>query len=243
MAPKLYSSEWFEQRRSGARRSAEVIVPMLFDFAKPRTVVDVGCGTGSFLAVARELGAAVRGIDGDYVDRSQLEIPEDDFVAHDLTRPLEIDEQFDLALCLEVGEHLPPGASDGLVSSLVRLAPIVAFSAAIPGQTGTGHINVQWQDEWAARFRAHGYEASDVVRPRVWDSPDVRYCYAQNLLLYFDPQRVSVPPAHSLPLRIVHPRLLEAAGRTLPPPRDALRHVRQAALTRVRRVATRSRRA
>lgn len=244
MPPELYSREWFQARSGGARRSAEVILPILFDFATPRRVVDVGCGTGSWLSVALGMGAEVLGIDGDYVDRRQLEIPADRFLAHDLTQRLRLEETYDLAICLEVGEHLPTSGSAALVQTLTGLAPIVAFSAAVPGQGGTGHVNEQWQDFWAAHFRAEGYEPVDLVRPRVWDDAGVRYFYAQNLLVYVDPARAdAAAAAGAMPLRVVHPRLYDSARRRLPEPRDALHHARQAASARLGALAKRVRRA
>ena len=236
MATELYSPNWFEARSCGARRSAEVILPLLFELAPPKRVVDLGCGTGSWLSVARELGAEVLGVDGDYVDRSQLEIPAERFRAHDLAQPLRLEESFDLAICLEVGEHLPPDRSEALVETLTGLAPVVAFSAAIPGQGGTGHVNERWQDFWAGLFAARGYRPFDVIRPRVWDDERVRHFYAQNLIVYADPARVPASGAPALPLRLVHPRQLEIAGRQLPPPRAALTHIRKAAESRVSRL-------
>jgi SAM-dependent methyltransferase len=239
MASELYSPNWFRSRSGGARRSAAVILPILFDLAQPRRVVDVGCGTGSWLSVAREMGAEVLGIDGDYVDRDQLEIPADSFRAHDLAKPLQLDESFDLAICLEVGEHLPPAGSRTLVEMLTGLAPVVAFSAAIPGQGGTGHINERWQDDWARLFADRGYRPVDLVRPQVWDHPDVRYFYAQNLIVYVDPSREGVPAAPPFPLRVVHPELLESTRQRLPPPRDAVRHAAAGLRTRLQRLGSR----
>lgn len=47
------------------------------------------------------------GIDGDYVERAQLMVPAARFQPADLTNPPHLDRTFDLAVCLEVGEHLP----------------------------------------------------------------------------------------------------------------------------------------
>jgi hypothetical protein len=60
---------------------------------------------------------------------------------------------FDLAICLEVAEHLPPEAAEGFIDSLTRLAPVVLFSAAITFQVGNQHLNGQWPDYWATLFR------------------------------------------------------------------------------------------
>src|SRR5215831_1626594 len=125
MAPRcspLYTHGFFNQLSQGARRSAEVIVPLALELVQPNSVVDVGCGTAEWLAVFRERGIHdVTGIDGDYVSRDQLRIPPDRFLARDLTLPLAAGRAFDLAVCLEVAEHLPAQSASGFVRSLTEL--------------------------------------------------------------------------------------------------------------------------
>ena len=148
-----YTADFFADHRDGARRSARVVVPLVLELVRARSVVDVGCGDGTWLSVFREHGVEdVRGIDGDYVDRAELQIPRERFHPHDLTRPLELGHTFDLAVSLEVAEHLPPESADDFVTSLTRHAPIVLFSAAAPYQGGQNHVNEQWPAYWAARF-------------------------------------------------------------------------------------------
>ena len=64
--------------------------------------------------------------------REQLRIAPQDFQVQDLRRSFRLERRFDLALCLEVAEHLPAKAADAFVASLVELAPVVVFSAAMP---------------------------------------------------------------------------------------------------------------
>ncbi|MDQ3937859.1 MAG: glycosyltransferase [Chloroflexota bacterium] len=180
-----YGSNFFERFREGSRRSARAVVPLVLDLVGPRSVVDVGCGMATWLAVFRELGVEdVLGIDGDYVDRGGLEIPVERFVAADLERPPVFDRRFDLVMSLEVAEHLSPEHADAFVDLLTRLGPAVLFSAAIPGQGGVRHLNEQWPEYWAELFRRRGYVPVDCVRPRVWRNPDVEFWYAQNILMF-----------------------------------------------------------
>jgi SAM-dependent methyltransferase len=207
-----YGRGFFEARRGGSRASAEVVVPIVLELVDVLSVVDVGCGTGSWLAAFRSRGAdRVLGIDGDYVDRSTLEIPAESFVAHDLGQTLDLDERFDLAMSLEVAEHLPAAAAERLVATLTELAPVVLFSAAIPEQGGTGHVSERWQDEWAALFAARGFDPVDAIRPRVWNDDRVDEWYAQNTLLYVARAEAARFPRlraeAALPLRVVHPRV------------------------------------
>jgi SAM-dependent methyltransferase len=216
-----YSRDWFADRRLATRRSADAIAPFVRELVRPESVVDLGCGPGSWLA-AFEVDD-VLGVDGEYVARSELEIPVERFVAHDLREPFRSPRGFDLALSIEVAEHLPEACGAVLVRSLVDLAPAVLFSAAAPHQPGTGHVNCRWPDYWRDLFAAQDYAAVDCIRLRFWEDPRVRYFHAQNLVLYvrrdhldrFGLDETSVP-------RLVHPRLYESAIRSFPP-RSAVR--------------------
>lgn len=107
-------------------------------------------------------------MDGDYVPHDQLCVPADRFIDHDLTTPLDLGRRFDLVTCLEVAEHLPSDASETLVDSLCRHADVIVFSAAVPGQGGTGHINERRASFWAALFGTHGYRPYDLLGGRLW---------------------------------------------------------------------------
>jgi SAM-dependent methyltransferase len=215
---EVYSADWFRARASGAEASSRVIVPYVLELVHPASVVDVGCGTGSWLATFRDLGVErVRGVDGDWVPREQLEIPPEDFVAADLGSGISLDERFDLAVSLEVAEHLPEKSAGMFVDSLTRLAPVVLFSAAVPGQPGHGHINAQWPEYWIAHFERQGYVPIDALRPRIWADESVKYFYRQNALMFADrrrlpelPELAAVASAAEGPVRaVVHPRLYE----------------------------------
>src|SRR5262245_11052980 len=129
------------------------------------SVVDVGCGRGAWLRAFRENGVEViAGMDGDHIATSKLLIEPLSFRCVDLTKPLRSTEKYDLAVCLEVVEHLPSTAGRSLIASLTSVAPLVLFSAAIPGQRGTGHINEQWPPYWQSIFAGHGYVRLDPIR-------------------------------------------------------------------------------
>jgi SAM-dependent methyltransferase len=185
--PRIESMfDWLDETSPA---SAEVVVPIVLDLVRPASVVDVGCGRGAWLAVFRRHGVAdVLGVDGAYVDRGSLVIPTESFLAADLSHPTDVGRGFDLALCLEVGEHLPESAAPALVETLTSAAPAVLFSAAIPGQGGVGHVNEQWPGYWAELFARRGYLPFDVLRPRLWEDRRVAVWYRQNAFLYARPE-------------------------------------------------------
>ena len=105
--------------------------------------------------------------------------------------------RFDLAISLEVAEHLEPQRSDSLVRDLCALADTVLFAAAIPFQGGAGHINERWQSWWAQKFSENGYDPFDVLRRDIWGRRDIAWWYKQNTIFYV--KRNS--PAHARFLR------------------------------------------
>ncbi|PXX88886.1 hypothetical protein DIT71_17005 [Marinobacter vulgaris] len=181
-----YSTEFFKDRREQTMASAKPIVALLWEAIKPETVLDVGCATGIWLAQAQNHGAAkIKGIDGPWVPREELEIDEAFFVEHDLSQNNPADVGFyDLAFCIEVAEHLAPEAAERFIEFLTSHADAVLFSAAIPGQGGTGHVNEQPQSYWHKKFSDRQFECFDIVRPEFWDDPKINVIYKQNMLIY-----------------------------------------------------------
>jgi hypothetical protein len=126
-----------------------------------------------------------------------------------------LERTFDLALCLEVAEHLPADAAPLLVQSLTALAPVVVFSAAIPGQGGDGHINERWPSFWSRYFAAHGYVCFTGLRHRLWPADAVEFWYRQNMLCFVAESRPDLVDRASrenggsstAPLDVVHPQL------------------------------------
>ncbi|HEY9662067.1 MAG TPA: methyltransferase domain-containing protein, partial [Allocoleopsis sp.] len=168
METELYTRNFYDSLHEGSRQSARAIVPIVMELIQPKSVLDVGCGTGNWLAVFHEYGIEdYLGIDGDYVDLDDLQISKQRFIPHDLKEPLPLDRTFDLVMTVEVAEHLPADLAEPFVKSLTRLSPVILFSAAIPQQGGTGHINEQWLEYWVERFQQQGYTAIDCLRDKI----------------------------------------------------------------------------
>lgn len=185
-APARYDQSFFEGIEEGSRHSAQKIVPLVLSLLEPKSVVDVGCGEGSWLAEFLRHGILdVRGLDGAYVPTEVLKIPAPLFARCDLRRSFSLDREFDLAISMETAEHLPAARAEGLVTDLVRLSPHVLFSAAIPWQRGHYHINCQWPDYWQKLFRNHDYLAFDIIRPQIWNDDSIAFWYRQNSILTF----------------------------------------------------------
>jgi SAM-dependent methyltransferase len=219
-----YTDDWHDLIDLGARRSASVVLPVVYELVAPESAIDVGCGRGAWGAALASLGCNVVGVER---DAATVTSPGVEPVGFDLSQlahaPGPSLGSFDLALCLEVGEHLPEECAPGLVDWLCSLAPTVLFSAATPGQGGEGHINEQWPDYWADRFEANAFDVSGALRWSFWSDQRVDPWYSQNLLVAMtrtdrldeDVRNVAGyewfgPHAFSEPLPVVHPRIAAA---------------------------------
>ncbi|MGO9303378.1 MAG: class I SAM-dependent methyltransferase [Candidatus Korobacteraceae bacterium] len=190
-----YDERFFEGQVAGSLQAARAIVPHIVSLVRPHSVVDVGCGLGTWLKVFQENGIIeIRGFDGDYVDQSRLMIDPTNFTKVDLTRPLNVDRRYDLAICVEVAEHLPERSARYLIRGLTSLAPAVVFSAAIPGQGGLHHLNLQWPPYWQGLFAEHQYVRLDAIRPKIWRDQYINWWYRQNILLYASPDALANSP-------------------------------------------------
>jgi SAM-dependent methyltransferase len=183
----------------------------------PQSILDVGCGTGTWLATASGYGIGdVTGVDGDWTKSIELKIPSDRFVAVDLSQSFDLGRRFDLVMSLEVAEHLPETASRTFVESLSRHGDVILFSAAVPDQGGTTHVNEQWPSYWMERFADLGYCSFDCIRTQIWDEKQVDPWYAQNIFLFANQSGVARWPGlrsaaelhQARPIQIVHPGLL-----------------------------------
>lgn len=210
-----YDQNFYDQYTIGALRSARVILPLVLARLPVRSAVDVGCGRGAWLRALVELGVTdVAGYDGDYVDRARLLTDPAKFTAVDLRCGIDPGRKFDLAISLEVAEHLTSEFAEPFIQHLVTAAPIVLFSAAIPGQGGTHHVNEQWQDYWREIFQSFQFSPVDFVRPETWTRTDVEFWYQQNLIVYCSKEALRrnqhlKPVPDKISLNSVHPRMFE----------------------------------
>lgn len=181
---EMYPRRFYEQFDSNAR-SASHVVPVVYDLLRPRSVVDVGCGTGCWLAEFKKAGVTdVLGVDGDWVPPDMLAIPPNEYLSHDLREPLVLDRRFDLVMLLETAEHLPESSAEGFVKSLVDLGSTVLFSAAVPNQGGEWHLNEQPLAWWEALFAKHGYECQPGFGARFVVDPNVDWWYVRNMVFF-----------------------------------------------------------
>jgi SAM-dependent methyltransferase len=228
---------FYDSQETGSRDSAAAVVPIIVNLLKPKSVLDVGCGVGPWLVAFAAAGLPVcHGIDGPWVNKTHFSLGPNKITSFDFNsetapfKPALPQGRFDLVLTLELLEHVRPEAAPALVEFLTSLSDTVVFSAAIPGQGGTNHVNEQWIDYWSSLFGRQGFVPFDFLRPLIWNDERIDTWYRQNLIGFFK----GAPPANVValaeatliqqlrnPLRLVHPGILDIA-RKPPQPRPPL---------------------
>jgi SAM-dependent methyltransferase len=194
--------------------SPREIVPVIKNLIPFDSVVDIGCGLGTFLKVFKDFGTVdVLGVDGKWCNKKLLfqNISEKEFVEKDLEGSLSLSRRFDLALSLEVGEHLSATRADSFVKELTMLSDQILFSAAVPFQGGDHHFNEQWVSYWQNKFLENDYILYDVLKPLLWDNPKIFWWYKQNMVLFIkagkEPKSLHNLTRNDLK-NVIHPEML-----------------------------------
>lgn len=211
---KVYNETFYQNEGALALTSAEIILPMVLDKLKCKSIVDFGCGTGEWINIAQKYkdDIEILGLDGEYA-RQYLIIDENKFQGTDLTREINLGRKFDMAISLEVAEHIEAAYADQFVHNLVKHADVILFSAAIPNQGGINHVNEQYPTYWEEKFKMHGYAACDCLRSLFWNDKRIAAFYRQNMIIYCkrelktDIQKVF--DCDKKLLNLVHPELFE----------------------------------
>lgn len=211
----IYKDSMYKDRHQKTLDSAETILSLVLESLPPvHSAVDFGCGVGTWLSILQGKGInKVQGFDGPWVNKEFLEIPEDSFCQVDLSQSIRVETKYDLAMSLEVAEHLPINCASNFVDSLVSASDFILFSAAIPFQGGKGHVNEQWQSYWCDLFNDQGYLASDSIRKQIWDNDSIPVWYRQNIFLFVNQNRAKDVNLPLLPrstcdsYSVVHPEM------------------------------------
>jgi SAM-dependent methyltransferase len=168
-------------------RAPSEIVPIIYNLVSPKSVIDLGCGLGTFIKVFKDQGVSnVLGIDGEWTNKDLLykNILPEEFSTVSLTKPLQLKTKYDLAISLEVAEHIEESLIETYLDNVVSASDIVLFSAAIPYQGGFNHVNEQWSEYWENKFIQRGYIKFDILRTLFWGNPQIDFWYQQNICLY-----------------------------------------------------------
>jgi Ribosomal protein L11 methylase len=183
----FYASMNETHQRSNLTSAMEIVPYVLNIFPNTKSVIDFGCGSGTFLSIYKKNGVhEIKGLDGEWVDKDNLLIDNDSFQSINLEqiKNVKFEHKYDIAMSLEVAEHIDKRYADDIVDALTRASDVIIFGAAIPGQGGAEHVNEQWQSYWVKKFKDKGYCCFDLLRPEFAVNPMVQHYYAQNTFIY-----------------------------------------------------------
>ena len=164
---------------------AERVLKVLFDkVGVPDSMLDIGCGVGTWMAAALNLGCSkVHGLEGTVEAQDKLYVPRECISGIDLEGEWTVSGKYDLIVSMEVAEHLTEKAANRLMDNACHATDKILFSAAIPGQPGQNHISCKWQSDWEAAFNNHSFQCHDFIRWAVWNDENVEPWYRQNAFL------------------------------------------------------------
>jgi cyclopropane fatty-acyl-phospholipid synthase-like methyltransferase len=150
-------------------------------FFDGKTVVDLGCGLGSYKSYFNQQGIFCNGYDG---NPNTEQLTNGQCKQLDLSKPAKLDMMYDWVLSLEVGEHIPAEFEDVFINNLhINNSKGIVLSWAIEGQAGTGHVNCRNNSYIIAKMMNLGYrydkEVSDMLRG------DVDLWYFANTIMVF----------------------------------------------------------
>ena len=214
MKRQLYNRKYYQSIEPGSSASASEVISVIQSFISPASVVDIGCGTGAWLAEWKKKGATeIHGIDGKHIRPEQLLIDMENFQIADLEKMIYPSRKFDLVTSLEVAEHISPDSAVNFIHSICQFGEVVLFSAAIPGQGGVNHINEQYPDYWIEIFKNENFSPYDFIREKIWFNKKIDACYRQNLLFFVKNEAKEKYPSITMHERtvlpLVHPEHFE----------------------------------
>jgi cyclopropane fatty-acyl-phospholipid synthase-like methyltransferase len=156
----IYDARFFKNTIEFEAASAAQFVAVVLEYYQPQSVVDIGCGAGVYLREFFQKGIEdLLGIDGSPAASQEFLLSLDKLVIFDLAQTYKFKRKFDLALCLEVAEHLRKEDADTLISTVTAAADDIIFTAAVVGQgpRSIGHINEQPHSYWIEKFASRGF--------------------------------------------------------------------------------------
>jgi hypothetical protein len=207
-----YNKKFYEIQKDDSYNAAKIIIPYILEQFKPKSIIDIGCGVGTWLKAWSENGVKdYLGVDGAYIPEKELLIPHEHFQAIDLKEDFFIGKRYDLLECIEVIEHLPAELAEVFIKRITQISDVILFSAALPYQGGTNHINENWLEYWAALFKNHDYVPIDFIRKKIWTNALIPFWYRQNIIVFVKSENESHftnDPIFKDSLSVIHPEML-----------------------------------
>lgn len=172
----MYDESYYRKHEKGSYNSAITILEYILSFYKFNSLIDLGCGMGTWCKAASDLGVEnILGLDQHVYEQQYMLISDKNYIRFNLKNKLNGYGPFDIAISVEVAEHIDNTYVDSFIRNVCSQSNVVLFSAALPFQGGTGHINEKRCSFWKQKFNKYGYEIIDCIRPHFGTIKILRY--------------------------------------------------------------------
>lgn len=196
--------------------SARLIIKEVLPFLTGvDSILDLGCGMGTWTKSLEELGFSNILM----VDHPSLPVTDlvnenkGSFTGVDLESGFPPANHFDLIMCIEVLEHFHEKRAIDIFNYITKHTDLVLFSAAIPGQSGEGHINCRRHNYWHKQFAAQGFHFFDGFKTSILNDDSINYWLRQNMFIYYtDRQQFRFDGLQNITnneFELVHNKILE----------------------------------
>lgn len=163
-ASLVYDSEYYRsgcgdipyERNEHWLRFFHGIADQIVRSLNPRRVLDAGCAKGFLVEALWERGVEAWGIDISEYAIGEVRMDMRPYCRQaSLTEPIE--GRFDLAVCIEVLEHIPAAESRLVIENLTNAADTILFSSTSTDFNEPTHVNVRPTIVWLREFAEAGF--------------------------------------------------------------------------------------
>jgi len=131
-------------------------ISSFFKNENAESIIDLGCGTGSYVRALMENGFKCDGYDG---NPNTVLITNGIGKVLDFSIPLNLNKKYDWLLSLEVGEHIPEEFEKIFLDNMIHHAMDgIIVSWGIPGQKGDGHVNCKSNSYIIRQMKKRGWK-------------------------------------------------------------------------------------
>lgn len=191
-------------------KDPKIIVEEILKHFSPKSVIDLWCGLGTFVKVFQDYWIDAYWVNWEWVEKDKLFIDEKSLIIKNLEEFYDFWKKYDLAISLEVAEHIDEKYSDNFVKTLISCSDYIVFSAATSCQWWQNHVNEQRPEYREKKFNKYWYKFYDVFRHVFWDNKNIFWRYKQNMFLIVKEwKEIPNTLVEKWPKYVIHPELFE----------------------------------
>ena len=191
-------------------KDPKIIIKEVLKHFSPKTAIDLWCWLGTFVKVLQDNWVDAYWVNWDRIEKDKLFIDEKNLIIKNLEEFYDFWKKYDLAISLEVAEHIDEKYSDNFVKTLISCSDYIIFSAATSWQWWQNHVNEQRPEYREKKFNKYWYKFYDVFRHIFWDDKNIFWRYKQNMFLVAKEwKEIPKTLVEKWPKYVIHPELFE----------------------------------